>query len=250
MSMRLTSKGAQRWIDGAIAATQAERFGDAGEKLLHALEAIERHPDAAARARELGLLADLCSEAGHPDLALMALHGALESGERDDRPERYCADLLTLANSWQRLERPAAAASVNAAALSYAVQHGRFADAASASTNLAIIAANEGRLPDALPRLQQSLEFLGRDSQPDTDAITRLALIQVVDALQADPGIALDAAGDLFTRLEPHVGAARWTPIAPAFQRLVARYTAAHPELDADAWKRERFPLVFGRPRQ
>ena len=247
--MRLTSKGAQRWVDGAIDATRAERFGDAGEQLLHALEAVERQPDSTTRARELGLLADLCSEAGHPDLALMALQGALESGERDDRPERYCADLLTLANSWQRLERVAAAASVNAAALSYAVKHERFADAASASTNLAMVAANDGRLQDALRRLQESLDFLRRESQPDTDAITRLVLIQVVDALQADPAIALDAAGDLFTRLEPHVGPERWAPVAPAFQRLVARYTAAHPELDGDAWKRERFPLVFGRPR-
>ena len=180
----------------------------------------------------------------------MALQGALESGEGKDHPERYCANLLTLANTWRTLGRPSASAAVNKAALSYALKHRRFGDAASASTNLAIIDANEGRLSDALKRLQRSLDLLAQDSHPDTEAITRLTLIQVVDALQADPVIALDAASDLFTRLKSHVGPERWNPVAQVFNRLVERYVASHPDLDADAWKRMRFPFVFRERRQ
>lgn len=106
--------------------------------------------------------------------------------------------------------------------------------------------ANSGRLPESLKRLRASLEFLAKEANPDTDAITRLSLLQVVDAMHSDPAIALDAAADLFTHLERHVGPDRWKVATPAFHRLVDRHLAAHPEIDAEAWKQKHFPLVFG----
>ena len=244
--MNSSSKAVQAILDQAVESSRAQRFGEAGQRFLRAIEYLETWKDGPDRSQQLGFAADLCSRAGHPDLALMALQGLLESHERRSAPVRHCADLLTLANSWSGLGRPAASAAVNATALAHALEHGRFADAASASTNLAMNDANSGRLPEALERLQASLEFLAKDSNPDTDAITRLSLLQVVDAVQADPAIALDAAADLFTRLEQHVGADRWKSASPAFHRLVDRYLASHPELDAESWKRKTYPLAFG----
>jgi tetratricopeptide (TPR) repeat protein len=238
-------KDAQTLLDRAIESTGLGRFGEAGKHFLEALKIIEAWPDGPDRSRQLGLTAHLCSSAGHPDLALMALQGLLESRERSRHPAQRCADLLTLANSWSRLGRPTASAVVNEAALAHALAHQRFADAASAQTNLAINDANSGRLPEALKRLQESLKLLSNGSNPDTDAITRLSLLQVVDAMQAEPEIALGVSADLFGRLERHVGPERWKVAAPAFHRLVDRYLAAHPELDAEAWRRKTFPLVF-----
>jgi hypothetical protein len=91
------------------------------------------------------------------------------------------------------------------------------------------------------------LQYLARsDGNPDTDTVTRLMLLQVADALDGDPEPALQASADLFTRLQRSFGPDRWQQVAPAFHRLVERFLAAHPELDAQAWKRKTFPRVFG----
>jgi hypothetical protein len=244
--MPSSSEAVRALLDQAVECTRGGRFGEAGQRFLGAMKLIEELPDGPERSQQLGSAAHLCSRHGHPDLALMALQGLLESSERRGNPAKHCADLLSLANSWSRLGRPAASSTINKIALAHAVEHRRYADAASASTNLAINDANAGRLPQALKRLQASLDFLAEETNPDTDAITRLLLLQVVDAMQADPAIALNASADLFTRLMPHVGPERWKSAAPAFHRLVDRYVAAHPDLDAEAWKRKSFPLVFG----
>lgn len=244
--MNSSSQAVEALLEQAIESSRAQRFGEAGQRFLRAIEHLETWKDGPERSQRLGSVADLCACSGHPDLALMALQNLLESGRRRNDPAKHCADLLTLANNWSGLGRTAASAVVNEAALVHALKHRRLADAASASTNLAINDANSDRLPESLKRLRASLEFLAQDSNPDTDAITRLSLLQVVDAMQSDPAIALDAAADLFTRLERHVGPDRWKVAAPAFHRLVDRYLAAHPEIEAEAWKQKRFPLVFG----
>lgn len=236
----------ERSLEAGIVRTQARRFGEAGHSFLDALTRLEQLPDGKERSRQLGVVADLFARAGHPDLALMALQHMLASPQSRADPRRRCADLLTLGNSWNDLGQAAASEAANRAALEHALAHEVWADAASASTNLAAQLANRGELQAAIDRLQASLGWLRQGSNPDTDAITRLMLIQVIDAAKAPPEIALDAAADLFTRLEPQVGPQRWQGVAPAFDRLVERWLALHPQPDPLAWKRRRFPKVFG----
>jgi tetratricopeptide (TPR) repeat protein len=240
-------KAAEEVLDRAIDLTRARRFGEAGELFFASLQLIEAKPAGPTRSRLLGAAADTYSSAGHPDLGLMAVQVLLESAERRKDPASHCADLLTLANSWSRLGRESASYAVNEMALDHAIAHHGFADAASASTNLALRDANGGNLEKALERLQRSLGYLAKDSFPDTDAITRLTLLQVANAMEVDPTFALEASKDLFSRLAKHVGPQRWNSgPADAFHGLVARYLAKHPTLDADAWKRTNFPVVFG----
>ncbi len=244
--MSIVTGSSKTWLNKGIESTNAGHFGEAGQYFLQALEFVESLPEGNDKSEELGVIAELLFRAGHPDLALMALQGLLESEERKSDPVKHCGDLLTLANSWSRLGRAVASSIVNEQVLDLALKYERFADAASASTNLAINDANAGRLPEALNRLQQSLEYLKKQPNPDTDAITRISLIQLVDAMDAEPEIALNASADLFTRLIKYVGPERWGACQSAFHRLVDRYLQAHPELDADTWKKETFPLVFG----
>ena len=244
--MGSTVEGVRQLLDAGIEHTQARRFGAAGQRFLEALTALEALPIGADRTRLLGRAADSFARAGHPDLALMALQDILDSDQSKADPGRRCADLLTLASSWTGLGQTAAAMAVNQSALEHALAHRRWADAACASTNLAGQAASRGDLSGALNHLQASLGWLAQEAHPDTDAITRLFLIQVVDAAQAAPEIALDAASDLFDRLESHVGPQRWRGVAPAFLRLVERWLALHPQPDDSIWKRNRFPRVFG----
>ena len=127
----------------------------------------------------------------------MALQTLLESGDSRGQPGRCCADLLTLANSWKGLGQFKASSTVNAMVLDQAIKEGLYGDAASASTNLAILDASSSRFPQALQRLLESLELLKKGSNPETDAITRLTLIQIVDIMHADPTVALDASSEL-----------------------------------------------------
>jgi hypothetical protein len=244
--MGSSAEASQALLDQGLEAERTGRFGAAGQHLLMALELIESWPDGPERSEQLRCTANRCIRAGHPDLALMAIQGLLESREHMCKPAQHCADLFSLAKCWNMLGRPAAATAVNEAALAHALERRQYGSAASASTNLAMNDLDEGRMQPSLRRLQASLEFLTKDPNPDTDAITRMVLLRVVDEMQTDPAIALDAAVDLFTRLQPHFGPERWKFAEPAFHRLVDRYISARPELDAVAWKRETFPLVFG----
>ena len=236
-----------QWLDRAADCSQSGQHGAAGVALLHALEVAESKSVGSDRTQQLSLLANLCERVGHPDLALMAIKDLLETVNEESDPDQRCTNLLALANSWYQLGQLTAAEVTNEAALAHALAHLRWADAASANTNLAIAAANSGRLQDAHKRLQRSLGYLKKDDgNPDTDAITRLALLNVVDALEVDPKPALDASRCLFTRLAPQVGAARWAQAAPAFHRLVDRYLAGHVELDPLTWKQHTFPAIYG----
>jgi tetratricopeptide (TPR) repeat protein len=241
------SKRAEELLRRGIDLTHARQFGEAGELFFQSLQLIEAQPSGLARSQLLGSAAHTFQAAGHPDLGLMAVRALLESPERRQDPGSHCADLLTLANSWSQLGRESASYAANEMALDHAIAHHRYADAASASTNLAGRDANSGNLPKALQRLRRSLEFLAKEPFPETDAITRLTLLQVANLMDVDPTFALEASKDLFSRLESHVGPERWNSgPADAFQGLVARYLAQHPKLDADTWKRTNFPLVFG----
>jgi hypothetical protein len=207
---------------------------------------LEAWPEGEERSSNLSLSADVCCMSGHPDLALMAVQLLLESPSCQGDPKRQCSALLTLANSWNQLGQQAASAAVNQQALDLALAHHQYADAASASTNLAANDANCGRLSRALERLHANLGFLRQDANPRTDAITRLALLQVVDALEAEPAIALNQCTPLFSTLARQVGRDDWAQVAPAFHRLVDRHLAATPQLDGETWKRTTYPWVFG----
>ncbi|SEM36635.1 hypothetical protein SAMN04489760_1124 [Syntrophus gentianae] len=235
-------------LDQGIESTRVGQYGKAGQQYLKAIEDIETWRDGPDRLQYLQFIGFICSRSGHPDLALIAMQKLLESKECSNNPKNYCTNLITLANSWNRLGRLAASYAVNKEVMTYALLHNDFSNAASASTNLAMLEANNGHLTEALKRLKKSLELLAMDSSNcDTDVNTRLALIQVVDALHdTDPSFALEASTDLFIRLKGNIGPERWEPVAPAFHRLVDRYLVAHPELDAQTWKQKTFPYIFG----
>lgn len=233
-------------LDQAIALTHEGQFGRAGIAFQTALGAIGDQPDSADRLSILERIADHCIFAGHPDIALLALVILIDEPRRLADPAKQCRDLLALANCWTSLGRYRSAHKVNTLALAHALRHKRHADAASASTNLAANEAAQGKLSEALERLEASLALLEKEDHPDTETVTRLSYLQVVDALETDPERALELATDLFQRLEPYVGPVRWKPVEPSFHRLIDRHLAKHPEVDPDPWKRRTFPLVFG----
>ncbi len=237
-----------QYISTGLAARSNGRLHEAGRYFQKALNEFARVPDPAQRRAVLGPAAQAFESSGHHDLALVAVQDALVLDEQLQDHRHLAEDLLTQGNIQMQLGRVADAEVSYERALASSLAHRHLDNAASASTNLAILLANSARLPLAIARLQESLAYLEEQPHLPTEIHTRLALIQAVDAAEADAAIAVDAARGLFTRPAAPVDAPQWQAVEEAFKRCLGRYLAEHRELDAAAWKAETFPRLFGSP--
>jgi len=247
----MTSVEAQlgdQYISTGLAARSNGRLNEAGRYFRKALNEFARMADPAQRRAVLGPAAQAFESSGHHDLALAAVQDALVLDEQLQDHRHLAEDLLTQGNIQMQLGRVADAEVSYERALASSLEHGHLDNAASASTNLAILRANSERLPQAIAQLQESLVYLQEQPHLPTEIHTRLALIQAVDAAHADAAIAVDAARGLFARPAAPVDAPQWQAVDAAFQRCLGRYLAEHVELDAVAWKAETFPQLFGTP--
>lgn len=244
--MSVEAQLGDQYISTGLAARSNGRLHEAGRYFRKALNEFSRMPDPAQRRAVLGPAALAFESSGHHDLALAAVQDALVLDEQLQDHRHLAEDLLTQGNIQMQLGRVDDAEVSYERALARSLEHGHLDNAASASTNLAILLANSGRLPQAISRLQESLAYLLEQPHLPTEIHTRLALIQAVDAAQADAAIAVDAARGLFGRPATPVDASQWQAVEEAFERCLARYLAEHAELDARAWKAQVFPQLFG----
>ena len=244
--MSVEAQLGDQYISTGLAARSNGRLDEAGRYFRKALNEFSRMPDPAQRRAVLGPAALAFESSGHHDLALAAVQDALVLDEQLQDHRHLAEDLLTQGNIQMQLGRVDDAEVSYERALARSLEHGHMDNAASASTNLAILLANSGRLPQAISQLQESLAYLLEQPHLPTEIHTRLALIQAVDAAQADAAIAVDAARGLFGRPTTPVDAPQWQAVEEAFERSLGRYLAEHAELDAPAWKAEAFPQLFG----
>ena len=233
-------------INAGIQAAHGGRSDEAGTHFLAALDVFATLPDPAERRGELGPAALAFERMGQHDLALMAVQDALELDQQLNDHRHFAEDLLTLGNIQMNLGHAAEAEKTYERVLVVCLTHGYLDDAASASTNIAILMANSQRMIQAIERLQQSLGYLATQPHPHTEINTRLALIQAVDVQSADPALAIDAAKGLFARRAKELRREEWQTADAAFRRSVERYLAADRKLDGAAWKAENFPQLFG----
>lgn len=243
--MSVEAQLGDQYISTGLAARSNGRLDEAGRYFRKALNEFSRMPDPAQRRAVLGPAALAFESSGHHDLALAAVQDALVLDEQLQDHRHLAEDLLTQGNIQMQLGRVDDAEVSYERALARSLEHGHMDNAASASTNLAILLANSGRLPQAIARLQESLAYLLEQPHLPTEIHTRLALIQAVDAAQADAAIAVDAARGLFGRPATPVDAPQWQAVEEAFERCLGRYLVEHAELDARAWKAETFPQLF-----
>jgi len=153
----------ERARDEAIAALQEGRREAAGLILWHALRALDAVADDDERRSLAGRLGAVCRHTGFDDLALLALDVGIELHEAAGDIRALENDRMTVGTVHFRLGNLAAAESAWRRVRDDAVRNGDDANAASASTNLASLYAQEGRLPDAADLLEQSLACLARE---------------------------------------------------------------------------------------
>jgi tetratricopeptide (TPR) repeat protein len=246
--MSIEAQLGDQYINTGLAARSNGRLSEAGRYFRKALNEYTRVPDPAQRRAVLGPAAQAFESSGHHELALAAVQDALLLDEQLQDHRHMAEDLLTQGNIQMQLKRVEDAEASYMRALASAVEHGHLDNAASASTNLGILLANSGRLPQAIKQLQASLAFLDEQPHLPTEVHTRLALIQAVDAAHADAAIAVEAARGLFGRPSAPVDTPQWKAVEEAFERCVSRYLAERTNLDGQAWMAETFPWLAVAP--
>jgi hypothetical protein len=231
---------------GGIAFRDRRRAVASGH-LFDAICVASRAASRDVRRNELTKLSMLCVKAGFEDLALIALVGAIAeleaAGELDDAE----ASMFDVGNLFARLGNLDEMGYWNQRALDTSLARGHHAHAASASTNLAAIAAQRGDLERAEQLATASLGYLEREPLPHTELVTRSLLVRIAERRERPAEAAIAIARPIF-------GALRDVPaseelrheVKVALDSIARRHLAAHPALDGAAWKREHLPELWG----
>jgi len=130
-------------------------------------------------------------------------------------------------------------------ALQLCLENGDFDNAASASTNLAGIIANQDKMPEAITLLRNSLGYLQKKAHPDTEKITRLTLVQALGLQKESPEELIDVAEKLLNRFGHELAPDHIKVIAPYIDKAVNQYLQANSQIDPQAWKAAHFPRLY-----
>jgi tetratricopeptide (TPR) repeat protein len=172
---------------------------------------------------------------------------AVDLDQQIGNPRHAGQDLLTLGWAELQLGELATAEKTFQTALDLALQNGDYDTAAGASTNLAIAIGARDRpdrlaLQRAISLLRNSLSYLEKRSNDEFEIITRVALVQALEAAQAAPLEIFPVARRLFDRFANDLRKDQWDatlgPLRQAAQRHLQ--TVKHP--DPQAWMRQNFP--------
>jgi tetratricopeptide (TPR) repeat protein len=241
--METAIAGVRAAANRGIGHMKQERRDKAAVEFEAALNAAEGIEAERARRDEISVLATLFANYGFSDLALVAAEEAVDLDRSLGLESQLTGDLLAVGNAHTNLENDVKAEDAFSEALSTSLRLERWADAASATTNLAGITADRGQMKQAAELLQTSLGYLTREHFDETEINTRIALLQVLELSQGDLDAALDNAKTLcksfWDEIPPHARGV----VADFVGRLIARYASSHAEARNPAWRARHFPM-------
>ncbi|MBL8981228.1 MAG: tetratricopeptide repeat protein [Gemmatimonadetes bacterium] len=226
-----------------ISALRRGRRDEAATHFDEALALCDDLEPALTRRGELSSLSLLFQQAGFGDLALAAAQDALDIVKAEGRTDLLGGDLLAVGNAHQTLGNTTAAIALFEEALALCIAQERWADAASASTNIAGLAFNEGNQDRAFALLKQSLDFLARNPFPHTEIQTRFLLMQGLEITKGDLDLALANAKQLVTLLGEMPHDQREMTLR-FIDRMTDRYLAERPQPAGKLWKILQFPQL------
>jgi tetratricopeptide (TPR) repeat protein len=239
-------KRSQDKVRAGVAAIRQGRKDEAGLYLLRALQYLDDVQDLRERRNLLSEVSEFFLSAGFEDLALMAVLDALEADKQLDFERGLVKDSMTYANIHTRLENLEQAGASYRSILDRCLKNGDYANAASASTNLAGILANENYLGEATQLLENSLEYLKVEDFRDTEINTRLMLIQVLELRKTDPQRTFDEARTLLDRFANDLPPQYREVLAQFVESALKRCSQDRLDVDVEEWKRREFPELCG----
>lgn len=243
----MVSQPAKNGHEAANAGIKAMEQKQRDEAVVHfntALDYYEAIQDDAERSTELGAFALLLYQVGFPDLSLIAAQEAVKLDERLGNPRQMAEDIVTCGNAQLHLGNTDEGLSLYRRALDICLADGDLDNAASASTNIAAIIGNQGKMEEAIHMMYQSLDYLRQKSHLATEIITRIALTQALEVEEYPPE-------DIFAVASPVVKYAielrpdQWEGLRGPLEQTVRRYVQLHPETNPDAVKRDYLSGIF-----
>ena len=228
-----------------IEAVKRRRADQAGLHFNNALNLAEDLEDERTRRDEISVLSDLFEQCGFPYLALMAAEEAVELDRSLGLDELMGGDIIGVGNAHMRMENTVKAEACFQEALAMFLKRADWADAASATTNLASVAANRGEMAKAIELLEESLEYLAKEPFEDTEIQTRFALLQTMELDGRHADRAVENARQLCGRLWDKMADVQREVARDFVGRTVERYLLAHPGTNAAAWKAKNFPMLW-----
>jgi hypothetical protein len=248
MSTQELAARIQTAVDTAGRAFRDERRRVASGQLFDAIQIALNAPPGELRLKELVRLGQFCMQVRFEDLGLVALVDAVAELEAAGDYRAAGNVMLDVASTFAQLLNVDEAVHWNQRALTTSLEHSHYANAASASTNLAMqFAYILQDLPRAHELALASLDYLKREAFPHTETVTRALLTILADKLDRPAEEAISIARPLFDSLRDiKVSDQLRREAVEAIENLARRHLAAHPELDAAAWRRVQLPELWG----
>jgi tetratricopeptide (TPR) repeat protein len=178
------------------------------------------------------------------DLSLFAIQSAIEIDKSLSDTKSLAQDLLVYGNINMDLGNTYSAIEAYRKTIEINLKNQDFANAASASTNLAIMLANNYKLEESITLLNQSLSYLDKKPFPDTEITTRLALIRILSLKNIEATKVIENAEVLFNLYSAKIPQNTKSMVAGALEQAIQRYLLDHPELDLKLWRAQKLSLL------
>lgn len=234
-----------KYVQNAISEQNELRFDDAGMDFWRALTCLEKLPVAELRRDQTRELGFLFKRAGHEDLALLALRETINLDEALNDSRAAANDLLDYGNVHTNLDNTEEAKSTFKKVIEICLSNGYYANAASASTNLAALLVNTEDGKQALSLLVKSLEYLSKEPFPDTEFNTHMVLIQVVDFFDGDPELSVRSGIALGKKFQDRLTEPYRNAIIPFLQKAVEAFLDKEPQPNPYEWKKQNLSWVY-----
>jgi tetratricopeptide (TPR) repeat protein len=234
-----------RLVQSGIAAQNERKFDDAGVYFFNALTCLAQLPAAEPRRDQTRQLASLFLKGGHEDISLLAAREAIRLEEELNDYKALASDLLFYGNIHQQLGNKAEAKATFEEVIARCLDVHDFANAASASTNLAIMIVEGGDGQQAIKLLTDSLEYLSKERFPETEFNTHATLIQVVDLYGGDPTLAVNSGIAISKEFSDRLTDQHRKALVEPLRKAVEAYLQKQPLPNPDTWKNENLPWVY-----
>ena len=233
-------------VEKGVESLQQGNMDSASNHFWNALDCLGDIQDERMRRDELGPLALYFLNLGLYDLAIMASSEAITLDKKLGEPRQLAEDIVTHGNANMSLGNMDEAMKYYREALQLCLDNGDFDNAASASTNMATLFAEQGNYQESITLLRNSLDYVKKMPHPNTEKNTYLTLIQVLDLAKGDPNELLDAAKKLLEKYAHEIPQEHLNAITPHIDRAVQQYLKVNADVDPEKWKSEYLPQLYG----
>ena len=238
-------KKSQEEVNAGLVAIRQGMKDVAGTHFWYALQQLDKVNNPTERRNLYSEISELFLNTSFEDLALMAVLDALDADKELGLQRGLIKDSMTYANIHTRLGNLEESEAKYQTILQSCLKNGDYANAASASTNLAGIFADENYLEEATQLLQNSLDYLKGEDFPGTEINTYLMLIQVMEVQKREPEHIFATARMLLDRLYRKLQPQHCAILTQSIESTLNRYSQKNIEIDVDNWRKEKFPELY-----